>query len=171
MLRDVQRLILATDMTRHSDYIAALQSLLAPDPACRVDSADSAGDPRLPEVEGPPCALDGASPRPSSQHPRQQCERFGALQLGRDDAPATGGSAAGDSEGLQDAGPRHGAQEAGQPPPAVADARSRRMVAELLLKSADTSNVLRPFHVARKWAVSARHPSRRNAVKTSESPP
>ena len=88
IMEHVRRLILATDMSRHADYMAALHALLHP-PA----------DPDAPEE--PP----------------------------------------GDGDG--------GAAEA-------AAARRRRLMGELLIKCADTSNVFKPLPVARRWAVRAR---------------
>lgn len=77
---EVHRLILATDMSRHADYMRHLRALLA--------------EPRA----------------------------------------AAASAAAGPAEAL----------------------RRRRLTSELLIKCADTSNVIKPFSVAQRWAVRAR---------------
>ena len=84
-MADVQRLILATDMSRHAEYMRELRALL--------------------------------------------------------EAPA--------------APARPGPAEAG---------RRRRLTAELLIKCADTSNVLKPFPVAQRWAVRGRPAACRRCI-------
>ncbi len=90
MISEVQRLILATDMTRHADYIRTLEWLSGA--SGHVRTSDEV-------VDSPDELL------------REDCEH------------------------------------------------RRRFETELLLKCADTSNVLRPFHVARGWAVRAQFSS------------
>ena len=114
---DVRRLILATDMTRHAEYIATIDKLRppetapAPPPVLQAAALAAAASVATPETAG----AAGCDDPDRSPHP--------ATGLVRDDA----GEAA----------------------------RRRRLVGELLLKCADTSNVLRPFPAARRWAVRA----------------
>ena len=114
---DVRRLILATDMTRHAEYIATIDKLRppetapAPPPVLQAAALAAAASVVTPETAG----AAGCDDPDRSPHP--------ATGLVRD-----------------------GAGEA---------ARRRRLVGELLLKCADTSNVLRPFPAARRWAVRA----------------
>ena len=93
VLGDVQRLILATDMSRHGGYVAALQALLCPD-----------------------------------------------------DPPPAGGGGGERAAGCAPGGGEDSEEERGR----------RMVVAELLIKCADTSNVFRPGPVACQWAVRAR---------------
>ena len=123
VLGDVRRLILATDMTRHAEYVATIDKLRppetapAPPPVLQAAALAAAASVVTPETAG----AAGCDDPDRSPHP--------ATGLVRD-----------------------GAGEA---------ARRRRLVGELLLKCADTSNVLRPFPAARRWAVRATVASKR----------
>jgi hypothetical protein len=94
VIGDVERLILATDMSRHADYIATLTTLLA--------------------------AGDSSLVQPFSDLP-----------------PASGGRPA--EEGMGEL--------------VTAETQRRRMLGELVIKCADTSNVFKPLPTARAWAV------------------
>ena len=115
---DVRRLILATDMTRHAEYIATIDKLRppetapAPPPVLQAAALAAAASVATPETAGAAGCDDS-----------DRCPTHPATGMVRD-----------------------GAGEA---------ARRRRLVGELLLKCADTSNVLRPFPAARRWAVRA----------------
>ena len=118
VLGDVRRLILATDMTRHAEYIATIDKLRPPETA-----------------PAPPPVLQAAALAAAAYVV----------------TPETAGAAGCDDSDRSPTHPatglvRDGAGEA---------ARRRRLVGELLLKCADTSNVLRPFPAARRWAVRA----------------
>ena len=45
----------------------------------------------------------------------------------------------------------------------------RTLLAELLIKCADASNVLRPVSVAKRWAVSCPHPAERKSARSDDS--
>ncbi len=104
VIKDVERLIHATDMSRHADYLAALAALLDFGAPCLGEALPLAG---IAAIGREPGEVGSAGPPPGGPVKRVEL----------------------------DAAPR------------------RRVLGELVIKCADTSNVFKPLPAARAWAV------------------